>query len=118
MFKYFNESDFINAHPSCRIEQMNTEFIHLLDKAREIAGIPFIINSAYRSVNYEKGIGRKGTSSHTKGIAVDIRASDSTSRFKIMKALMDVGINRIGIAKTFIHADIDKEKPQEVLWDY
>ena len=31
---------------------------------------------------------------------------------------MDVGINRFGIAKTYIHCDVDKEKDQDVIWLY
>jgi len=36
----------------------------------------------------------------------------------IVEALFDAGFTRIGIAKTFIHADCDIELPQEVLWMY
>ena len=34
------------------------------------------------------------------------------------KALLDVGINRIGIGQTFLHCDVDKEKDQDVFWLY
>ena len=40
MSKYFKEIDDGN---------MDANFLHKLDKARSIAGLPFKINSAYRS---------------------------------------------------------------------
>ena len=35
-----------------------------------------------------------------------------------MKSLMKVGFNRIGVGNTFIHVDIDPEKPIDVIWTY
>lgn len=88
-----------------------------LDLAREKAGIPFKINSAFRSVEYEKSQGRKGTSSHCFGLAVDIRCTTSLQRLKIVSALLEVGFERIGIGKTFIHVDFDQEK-NSAIWLY
>ena len=31
---------------------------------------------------------------------------------------MEVGIDRLGIGKTFIHADVDKVKDEDVIWLY
>ena len=109
-YKYFDWRDFERCTPRCDEKQMNTLFMHMLDKARDKAGVPFILNSAYRSVKWEKALGRNGTSSHTKGVAVDIHCYDSSNRLKIVKALLDVGFKRIGIYDTFIHVDNDEEK--------
>jgi len=118
MYKYFSQNDFTNAHPACKIENMDSEFMLKLDRARENAGVPFIVNSAYRSEDYERGMGRDGTSSHTKGLAIDIKAETSGTKFKIVKSLILEGFTRIGVAKTFIHVDNDFNKDQEVLWPY
>lgn len=107
MSKYFKEIE----------TNMNKEFLFVLDEAREFAEIPFIINSAYRSPNHPLSI-KNPTSSHIKGLAVDIKATDSKTRFKIVKALIEVGFTRIGIADTFIHVDLDLDKTQEVIWTY
>ena len=96
---------------------MNVEFLAKLDKAREFAGIPFIINSAYRSPKHPESI-KNPTSSHIKGLAVDISVRDSVTRFKVLNALIAVGFNRIGIAGTFIHVDLDLDKSQNVIWTY
>ena len=92
--------------------------LSMLDKARYIAGIPFVINSAYRTKEHNLKIGGKPNSSHLKGLAVDISCKDSRSRFIIINALIKAGFNRIGVAKTFIHADIDKSKSNNVIWTY
>ena len=107
MSKYFSEIE----------NNMNKDFLFVLDEAREFAGIPFVINSAYRSPEHPLSI-KNPSSSHIKGLAVDIKATDSVTRFKIVKALIDVGFTRIGIADTFIHVDLDLDKTQNVIWTY
>lgn len=97
---------------------MDASFLSRLDQAREYAGIPFVVNSAYRTVGHEKEQGRDGTSSHTKGIAVDLWCEGSRQRFLILHGLMKVGFTRIGIGEKFIHVDSDKEKDQNVIWHY
>jgi len=107
MSKYFSEIE----------NNMNKDFLFVLDEAREFAGIPFVINSAYRSPEHPLSI-KNPSSSHIKGLAVDIKATDSITRFKIVKALIEVGFTRIGIADTFIHVDLDLDKTQNVIWTY
>ena len=98
-------------------ENMNVDFLAKLDKAREYANIPFVINSAYRGPEHPLSI-KNPTSSHIKGLAVDIKAKDSRTRFLILDALIQVGFTRIGIADTFIHVDSDLDKSQNVIWTY
>ena len=116
--KYFNQSDFDSCSPSCNISDVNGDLLSMLDSARELAGVPFIINSAYRSFTHELNQGRNGKSSHVKGLAVDIKSTDSLTRFKIISSLLSVGLNRIGIGKNFIHVDIDTNKSSNVIWHY
>jgi uncharacterized protein YcbK (DUF882 family) len=108
MSKYFKEIDDGN---------MDANFLHNLDKARSIAGLPFKINSAYRSPEHPLSI-KNPSSSHIKGLAVDISAKDSRTRFIIVDALIKAGFNRIGIADTFIHVDMDLDKSNKVIWTY
>lgn len=110
MTKYFNELD--------NLDKMDADFLNALDEARELAGIPFKINSAYRTPEHNAKIGGKPNSSHLKGLAVDISVTDSRSRFIVLNALISVGFNRIGIADTFIHVDLDRDKSQNVIWTY
>ena len=108
MSKYFKEIE----------ENMDVDFLYKLDEARQFAKIPFVITSAYRSKEHNAKIGGVANSSHIKGLAVDIRVNSSRERFTILKALIYVGFNRIGVADDFIHVDDDKEKSDNVIWTY
>ena len=116
--KYFSQSDFDKCNPPCKLEDMDDKFIKKLDIARMVAKIPFIPTSGFRSEIWEQEQGRDGTSSHTKGLAIDLKAQDSLTRYKIINSLISVGLNRIGIGKNFIHVDMDKDKASNVIWHY
>lgn len=118
MSKYFKESEFLNCVPPCSMSQMRGEFLDLMDKVRARAGIPLVLNCAYRSREWDIAKGRSGDSSHCKGLAVDIRCNTSMNRFRIIRAAMDCGITRIGIGKNFIHLDADPSKAQQVIFHY
>jgi len=96
---------------------MKMDFLLKLDKARDIAGIPFKITSGWRSEETNKRVGGVSNSSHPKGLASDISCNDSNTRQKIVNALIMAGFTRIGIAKTFIHCDTDNDKPNAI-WLY
>lgn len=116
--RHFSESEFRACVPSCSLQNMKQGTMNRLDKAREIAGIPFVLNSAYRSVAWERSKGRTGTGAHTLGRAVDIRCNTSQNRMKIVRAALQAGFNRIGIGKTYVHLDDDPALPQGVIWHY
>lgn len=116
--KYFNESEFKACSPSCSLQDMKQHTMDKLDAARELAGIPFVLNSAYRSPAWEKKRGRTGTGAHPHGCGVDIRCNTSANRLKIVRACLSVGFTRIGIGKTYIHVDDDPDKTPNVMWHY
>lgn len=118
MSKYFSPKEFKACTPPCDISQMDAGFLALLDEVRESAGIPLVLNSAYRSEEYELSHDRSGNSAHTKGKAVDIRCNTSANRYKIVAAALACGISRVGIGETFVHLDNDETLPQGVIWDY
>jgi len=113
--KYFKLSEFDDAPGTGK--NMKKEFLTKLDKARAIADVPFKITSGYRSKETNKRVGGVSTSSHLKGLAADISCKDSSTRQKIVSALIQAGFTRIGIADTFIHCDTDKDK-QDAIWLY
>lgn len=105
---YFKESEFKD------FSKMDTKLLEMLDQARGLAGVPFKINSSYRSPEYNKSVGGVANSSHTKGKAVDIACADSRARFLMLKSLIAVGFNRIELAPTWIHVDVDASKDSNV----
>ena len=121
--KYFKLSEFDSPDMVGSGEAMDREFLSRLDQARSLADTPFKITSGYRTKEYNEGLLARGykasaNSSHLKGFAADIACTNSSNRYKILKALMKVGFNRIGIADTFIHVDNDPGKPENVIWTY
>jgi uncharacterized protein YcbK (DUF882 family) len=116
--KYFTHEEFDSPDVQGSGQLMNEELLNMLDIVRKKYGKSIVINSGYRTVKHNAKVGGTPASSHTKGLAVDIACNNSTDRFKLTGILKEVGFKRIGIAKTFIHADIDKDKSQNVLWTY
>lgn len=111
----FCEDEFRSASPSCSLDDMSASFMDRLQTARDLAGVPFKINSAYRSVEYELKKKRTGKSMHCLGRAVDIKCVDSGSRYVILGALIRAGFRGIGIGSTFIHVD---DRDVSLLWTY
>ena len=116
--KYFKLSEFDSPDKLGSGSKMDKKFLEKLDYARHNAGLPFKINSGYRTKEWNMHIGGRVGSSHIKGLAADIHCNGSRDRALIVKALIQVGISRIGIGKTFIHCDVDKQKDQDVIWLY
>lgn len=115
--QFFAPVEFERCMPKCSRADMSDNLLMRLDIARHLFGAPIILTSAYRSADYEKSVGRSGTSSHTKGLAVDIACIDLTKRYHLVNALLRAGFFRIGIADTYIHADIDTSK-KSAIWTY
>ncbi len=99
---------------------MRTSTLQMLDQARTIAGIPFVISDGggYRTPAYNESLRPRSAknSAHLGGWAADIRARDVATQRAIVRALKQAGFRRFGIYKTFIHADNDPSKTQNVAW--
>jgi uncharacterized protein YcbK (DUF882 family) len=115
---FFKESEFNRCVPPCSLQDMHHETMRRLDLARSVAGVPFVINSAFRTVEHEKRQGRTGTSSHTTGRAVDIRCTTDRNRYLIITALLMADFDRIGVHRTFIHVDDSPKHSEQVIWFY
>jgi zinc D-Ala-D-Ala carboxypeptidase len=115
---YFKLSEFNSPDVKGSGENMDTDFLLMLDEARDIADVAFKINSGYRTPEHNEKVGGVSSSSHLSGLAADIHCNDSVKRFIIVNALILAGFTRIGIAKTFIHVDNDPSKTGDVIWVY
>jgi len=102
----------------CGFDDISMDLVRMLQYAREEAEAPFALTSGCRCKAHCLAIGSKATSSHIKGLAVDVQAATSRKREQVLWALMQAGFNRIGIGSTFIHCDIDPDKPADVVWLY
>jgi hypothetical protein len=66
--------------------------------------------------------GGKPTSSHKKGLAVDIGCNNSIKRLKLLKIIIMVAESmglpiRVGMSGSYLHIDIDRDKV-ECIWVY
>lgn len=107
----------------CGTNHTSITLINMLQNARNHSnavrrGTSYAINSAYRCPRHNGRSGGKVDSTHLTGLAVDIRARNSSERFAILYGLYKAGFTRIGIAKTFIHVDTSSTRSQNVAWVY
>lgn len=120
MPRYFKKSEF--ACPcGCGKDDIDTGLVDKLDKARELAGVPFGVTSGCRCNNYNQELKRRGykvseDSAHMTGFAVDISATGA-NRNRIIWALCRV-FERVGIGADFVHVDVDPDKPTPAVWGY
>jgi hypothetical protein len=97
--------------------------LNKLTTARKTANIPFFITSGCRCPEHNAKIGGVKNSDHLSNAqniccGVDIGCTTDSNRYKLIKSLLDAGINRIGISYKFVHAGIDVRNPKEVIWFY
>ena len=116
--KHFSINEFDSPDLPNSGLNMDNDFLQMLDMAREIANIPFKINSGYRTKEHNEKVGGKPQSSHLVGKATDIAYKDSRERYIIITSLQEAGYNRLGISKTFVHVDNDQTKSPNVIWTY
>jgi len=116
--KYFNYSEFDSPDVQGSGQLMDKTLLEMLDEVRDKFDKPIHITSGFRTPAHNEAVGGVETSSHLKGLAVDIACTNSTDRFDLLNCILDVGFSRVGIAKKFIHIDIDFEKAQGVTWIY
>ena len=116
--KHFDSDEFDSPDQPGSGKQMNELFIETLENARSLTSLPFIISSGFRTKNHNKKVSGVKNSSHLKGIACDIFCTTARDRFILINALIEGGFQRIGIAETFIHVDIDYSKPYPSIFLY
>ena len=105
---YFTDEEVVGLDP---------EFVAMLDRARGLARTPFVITSGLRTpLQNESTPNAVSDSAHLSGLAVDLACSGSQERYQIIKALLAVGLCRLGIYEKHIHTDADTTKPQNVIW--
>lgn len=78
--------------------------ISKLQAIRDHFGKPITINSAYRTISYNKKIGGAKNSYHTKGRAFDIVVKE-TPLDEVCKFAQSIGVKGIIRYNTFVHID-------------
>jgi uncharacterized protein YcbK (DUF882 family) len=116
--KHFKFSEFDSPDVPGSGARMDADFLKMLDEAREISGVVFHVNSGYRTPKHNHRINGSKNSSHMRGLAADIRCTNSRERFRMVAAMIAAGFSRVGIHDAFIHCDTDSLKTPGVVWLY
>lgn len=78
--------------------------IEKLQNIRDYFGVPVKINSAYRTITYNKKIGGAKNSYHTKGMAFDIVVTN-VPLDEVCKYAQSIGVLGIIRYNSFVHID-------------
>ena len=118
--RYFKPNEFDSPDAPGSGKNMNRDLIEILEVIRSRVGRSITISSGYRTASYNAlpKIGGKPDSAHLRGLAVDIIVENSFARYSILDQAVKNGVRRLGIAKTFLHLDLDPTLPRGVAWLY
>lgn len=79
MVKYFGIREFVCA--CCGQIEINSEFVHRLDRLREMYGKPIYVSCGYRCEKHNAEVGGVSNSYHTQGLACDIYVDGDYEEF-------------------------------------
>lgn len=109
--EHFKVREFAQKDLRCDKVIVDTELIDVLEDIRAHFNKPVIVNSGYRTPEYNAKIGGVKNSQHTKGTAADIKVSDTPAR-EVQKYLKNKYPDKYGIGSysTFTHIDVRAKK--------
>lgn len=101
LYKYFSPAE-VSKY------KLVPELWALLDKIRELSGVPISCTSGRRTVAENKAVGGTENSAHLRGLAVDWYCVDNFKRTKYLKAIANCGVPLfLEVAQRHLHIDID-----------
>jgi uncharacterized protein YcbK (DUF882 family) len=108
------------AYPSSfKLDGRVIELVVMFERIRAIWDSSIIINSAYRTVAYNKSIGGASKSQHLEGKALDLQPPKGITVVDFYNTLKsnykELGIRGLGKYSTFIHCDI-RDSIELVTW--
>ena len=112
----FYEDEF-TCKCGCGLNGISQSLVDLLQETRYEYGSSMVVTSGMRCPEWNKEVGGSENSSHLWGLAVDIEMTDPVLRYRMIR-MMQKFFKRIGIAKNFIHVDVDYNKTNPVIWTY
>lgn len=89
----------------------------MLDRARGLAKVPFLITSGFRTPEQNIAAGGAPNSAHLRGLAVDLRCHSPWSRYRMVSGAYLAGFRRMVLYASdgHLHLDADPSLEQDVL---
>lgn len=108
------------ANKTVNLEELNTEFIDVLELMEKQLGRELVATSGYRSPEHPIEARKKSPGEHTSGLAVDVVCLTPPEFYEVVEVAIQVGIKRIGISrkKKFIHLGMDNSRSGKTIWVY
>ena len=111
----------------CGALKVRPVVLDMLEDARETHGAPIVVSSGYRCPAWNAEVSHTGRLDgvHTMAMAIDITASPQF-QMRLLGIFGERGylraensfITGLGFARTFLHADIWRERPRPNTWFY
>jgi len=102
----------------CGLDAVEPALVEALERLRRAMGRPVVITSGRRCAAWNRRVGGVPTSAHLTGEAADIACTGSAHRMELVRAALEAGFRRVGVARGFVHVDVAERLPQDVLWVY
>lgn len=112
----FYEDEF-ECNCGCGLKNINPVLVERLQEARTDYGSPMVLTSGLRCKKFNSKQNGSPNSSHLWGEAVDVAMNDPILRYRMVQIFQKY-FKRIGIAKNFIHVDVDHMKIHPCIWTY
>ena len=117
--KYFNSSEFECKCNNCKLVEIDSTLLAILDEIREWSKGPIYISSGYRCPEYNARIGGATKSKHLLGLAADISSNNKTAK-EIFNYLNNKYPTCLGLAYSdkhgFTHIDTYGDRARR--WTY
>lgn len=100
--------NFTKSEVSCPLSgemKVTDHAMGALQALRSLLGKPLIINSGYRSPEYNRRVRGAPRSKHVEGTAFDI-STRNHDRYELYATARDVGFKGFGFYSTFLHVDL------------
>jgi uncharacterized protein YcbK (DUF882 family) len=108
----------IRCRCGCVFIKVVPYFLYKINWLRDIVDQPLTVTSWCRCQPYNAVVGGEVTSSHPKGLAVDLFTPTEYLKYRILLAAGEVHFRGVGVATNFIHLDDDYDKPPNRFWLY
>lgn len=107
----------IDNTPSADIVANLSELAVVLEKVRELLGVPMHINSGYRSPKLNSAVGGSSTSAHMMGQAVDFIAPSfgTPKEIAIEIAASDIAFDQLIQEGNWVHLGIRGDMRRQIL---